>query len=201
VDHYRNLLDVARFAVSSGRPAIEAKSFSTNGAASAGQHEPSSPFTSGQITNQAARRNAIGRQDSPLGRRPLDIMKSSISLSDEQVRKLEPVFKEQQDKMNALRRDASLSRKDRMVKLKEIQQGTDSKIKAQLAPEQAEKWQKMRVGQGQPLQVQGQGPAMANTFSPGLQAEKGQQGLATRRNRIPQPQQPQQQPPEQTVPK
>jgi hypothetical protein len=147
VDHYRNLRDVARIAVSNAPPGIEAKSSTTNSAASAGQHEPSSPFASGQITNKAARREAAGRQGSPLDRGPLGIMKSSVSLSDEQVRKLEPVFKEQQDKMNAFRRDASLSRKDRVAKWKEIQQGIDAKMKPLLTAEQAEKWQKARFNQ------------------------------------------------------
>jgi hypothetical protein len=100
-----------------------------------------------------------------------------------------------------LRRDTSLSRKDRVAKLKELQQGTDTKIKARLAPEQAEKWQKMRLGQGQAFQVQGQGSAKTNMFSSGPQAGKAQQGLPTWRSRIPQPQGSQQPPAQQAAPK
>jgi hypothetical protein len=202
-DHYRNLRDVARIAVSNAPPGIEAKSPTTNTAASAGQPEPGSPFVSGQITNKAARREAAGRQGSPLDRGPLGIMKSSVSLSDEQVRKLEPVFKEQQDKINALRRDASLSRKDRVGKWKEIQQGTDAKIKPLLTAEQAEKWQKTRLTQQPSVQQQGQAATNASPYSVWGQAEKGQQPKPNWQSRIQQPQQPQPQPqsPQEATPK
>ena len=128
---------------------------------------------------------------------PLEMMKESLDLSDEQAKKLEPVLKEQRDQINALRRDTSLSRKDRVAKLKELQQGIDAKIKAHLTSGQAEKWQKMRRGQGQTSQAQGQGFAKTNIFSLGPQAGKAQQGLPTWRDRIPQPQQPQPQPSQQ----
>jgi len=57
---------------------------------------------------------------------PLRLMNDGLGLSEEQVKKLEPVLKQQQDKLNALRRDTSLSRKDRVAKLREIQQATDA---------------------------------------------------------------------------
>jgi Skp family chaperone for outer membrane proteins len=142
-----------------------------------------------QATNPPVTRSAV-----PTGARhgavvPLEMMKQSLKLSDEQAKKLEPVLKEQQEKLSALRRDTSLSRKDRVAKLKELQQSTDTKINARLAPEQAEKWQKMRLGQGQTFQARGQSSANTNMFSFGPQAGKAQQGLPTWRSRIPQPQQ------------
>ena len=159
------------------------------------------PTASAQSTNQLTMRPALVAKSQRGAMGPLEMMKQSLNLSDEQAKKLEPVLKEQQEKLSALRRDTSLSRKDRVAKLKELQQGTDTKIKARLAPEQAERWQKMRVGQWQAFQAQGQGSAKTNMFSPRPQAEKAQQGLPTWRSRIPQPQASQQQPPQQAPPK
>ncbi len=178
-DYYRNLRDVAGIAVSNAPPGREAKSGAPNGPASAAQHKLSAPFGSGQLANQVARREAAGRQGSRLDRGPLGIMQSSISLSDEQVRKLEPVFKEKEDKINALRRDVSLSRKAKVAKLKEIQQGTDAKIKAHLTPEQADKWQKLRHGQGPVFRQQGQSVGRTNAFSIGPQGGSARQGVPT----------------------
>jgi hypothetical protein len=144
------------------------------------------PTASAQSTNQLTVRPALVAKSQRGAMGPLEMMKQSLNLSDEQAKKLEPVLKEQQEKLSALRRDTTLSRKDRVAKLKELQQGTDIKIKAQLAPEQAEKWQKMRLGQGQTFQVQGQSSAETNMFSLRPQVEKGQQGLPTWRSRIPQ---------------
>lgn len=127
-------------------------------------------------------RKPTGRQEN-YG--PLAMMKQSLSLSDEQAKKLEPMLKEQQDKLNALRRDTSLSRKDRMVKLKELQNGADSKIRAHLTPEQAEKWQQLRQG----FQRQGQGAGKTNVFS-----VSPQPGLPAWSTRSQQRQQPQPQP-------
>ena len=102
-----------------------------------------------RLTNMPNMRRAEtpGTQRGAVG--PLQMMKQSLSLSDEQARKLEPVFKEQQDKLNALRRDSSLSRKDRVARLREIQQGTDATIKAQLRAQPAEKWQQVSAHPGQ----------------------------------------------------
>ncbi len=158
--------------------------------------------TSGaQSTNQSTISPALAasRQRSAMG--PLEMMKQSLNLSDEQAKKLEPVLKEQQEKLNALRRDTSLSRKDRVAKLKQLQQGTDTKIKAQLAPEQADKWQKMRLGQAHAFQVQGQGFAKTNMFSRGPQMGNPQQSSPTWQSRVPQPQASQQQPAQQAAPK
>jgi Spy/CpxP family protein refolding chaperone len=128
---------------------------------------------------------------------PLQLMRDLLDLTDDQAKRVEPVLKEQWERISALRHDTSLPRRDRMARLKEIQQGTDAKIKPLLTAEQAEKWLKMRLGQGQAIQVQGQGPAKTNMFSSGPQAGKAQQGLPTWRSRIPQPQQTQPQPAQQ----
>jgi hypothetical protein len=158
-------------------------------------------IANGQSTNQSTVRPEVAAKGQRGAMGPVEMMKQSLNLSDEQAKKLEPVLKEQQKKLNALRRDTSLSRKDRVAKLKELQQGTDAKIKPLLTAEQTEKWQKMRLGQGQAFQVRGQGSAKTNLFSLRPQAEKGQQGLPTWQGRIAQPQASQQQPAQQATPK
>lgn len=141
------------------------------------------PVATAQTTNPLPITRAMpaGAHQGPVG--PLEMMKQSLSLSDEQARKLEPVLKEQQEKINTLRRDTSLSRKDRVAKLKAIQQGTDAKIKAQLTPAQAEKWQQVRANPGRFVQQQGQNSARTNAFSIGPQGGRAQPALPTWQSR------------------
>jgi periplasmic protein CpxP/Spy len=72
----------------------------------------------------------------------LGMMKRSLGLNDEQAKKLGPMLQERQNQMNALRRNTSLSRQERLAKLREIEKATDDKIKAVLTPAQADKWQR-----------------------------------------------------------
>jgi Spy/CpxP family protein refolding chaperone len=72
-----------------------------------------------------------------------EAMKQQLGLSDDQVEKLKPVFKDQQEKMAALRADTTLSREDLMAKRKEIQDATSAKVKEILTPDQFTKWQQM----------------------------------------------------------
>jgi periplasmic protein CpxP/Spy len=125
---------------------------------------------------------------------PLQMMKQSLNLSDEQAKKLEPVLNEHREKINALRRDTSLTRQQRMAKLREMEQGRDAKIRAHLTPEQAEIWEKTRQGQGGAFQSQGPAVGNGSSLPAGLQAEKAQEGLPNWRSRAPQLQQSQPQP-------
>ncbi len=93
------------------------------------------------------------------------MLRQSLDLSDAQAKELEPVLKEQQDKLNALRRDTSLSRREGVARLKEIQQTADSKIKVQLTPEQAEKWQQVRANPSRLMGQHGQSTARTNGFT------------------------------------
>jgi len=123
---------------------------------------------------------------------PLQLMRDFLGLSDEQAKKLEPVLKEWQNKLNALRRNTAVSRQERVAKLKEIQDATDEKIHVVLTPEQAEKWRKARLNRWQPAQEQGQGAARTNQFSTGPQAPEAEQGLPKGQSDARQPQQPRQ---------
>jgi len=74
------------------------------------------------------------------------MIQQSLELTDVQATKIEPVLRAHQDKIAAMRRDATLTRQQRIAKLKEIQATTDSKISQTLTPEQAAKWRQMRTG-------------------------------------------------------
>jgi len=95
----------------------------------------------------------------PGGRRgnPLDAMKTQLSLTDDQVEKLKPIYKEQRDKLQALRSDTTLSREDMMAKRKELQAALSDKVKDILTPDQFAKWQKMPQNRGRRGQKGGAG--------------------------------------------
>ncbi len=78
---------------------------------------------------------------------PLGMMKQSLNLSDEQMQKLEPIMKEQQAKVQALRTDATLSRQEKVAKMRQIGEAASAKFKAVLTPGQSEKLQKMRTSE------------------------------------------------------
>jgi hypothetical protein len=65
------------------------------------------------------------------------MMMQSLDLTGEQAEKFEPIFKEQQAKISALRRDNTLSRRDRMLRLQELHAQADSNITKVITPEQA----------------------------------------------------------------
>lgn len=73
-------------------------------------------------------------------RGPMQMMKQSLNLTDEQAKQLEPVFKKQQAMINALRTNTALSRQERAARMREIRQTSDTKLQSLLTPEQAEKW-------------------------------------------------------------
>lgn len=133
---------------------------------------------------QTSNRTAIAASTGPTRDRhgavtPLESMKQSLALTDDQAKKLEPLLKEQQDKLNALRRDTSLSRKDKVAKLKELQQGTDAKIRAQLTPEQAAKWQRRSLSASAGPVGQRQGPSAASGRALSMSAPVGSDAQAS----------------------
>src|SRR5256885_14310715 len=67
-----------------------------------------------------------------------------LKLTDEQKEKLKPIFQEQAPKLRELRQNESLSREDKMAKLKELREDLNKKIEPILTPEQKEKWQKFQ---------------------------------------------------------
>ncbi|HEY5296984.1 MAG TPA: hypothetical protein VIK59_03590 [Verrucomicrobiae bacterium] len=73
----------------------------------------------------------------------------SLNLTDDQKPKVKAVMDEQMQKMRDLRQSddfKSLSREDKMAKMKAIHDDTATKLKPILTPEQFAQWQKMGPG-------------------------------------------------------
>ena len=103
------------------------------------------PRASVQPTNAPAALplQAYSRQEGRFD--PLQLMKDSLDLTDDQAKRLEPVLADQRARIAALRRETTLSRRERVAKVNDMQRTFDSQLKSVLTPEQAEKWQKMRL--------------------------------------------------------
>lgn len=74
----------------------------------------------------------------------LDEMKTSLSLTDEQVAKIQAIRDEQMAAFKALKDDASLTQDQRKEKSKELRAASETKINAVLTPEQAAKWEEQK---------------------------------------------------------
>jgi len=72
-------------------------------------------------------------------------MAEELGLNDEQKGKMGDVMKEFGPKTKAIFEDASLSKEDKMAKMKAINEERNAKIKDILTAEQFEKWQKMQA--------------------------------------------------------
>jgi len=78
-----------------------------------------------------------------------------LNLSDDQQSKIKPILEDQRQQMTSLREDTSLSREDRMSKMRSIRESTTSKISAILNDDQKKQYEAMqqemrsREGRGQ----------------------------------------------------
>jgi hypothetical protein len=76
-----------------------------------------------------------------------------LSLSSDQQSKIKPILEGQRQQMESVRNDSSLSREDRMAKMRSIRESTTSKIKDSLNDDQKKQYeamqQEMRGRQGQ----------------------------------------------------
>ena len=67
-------------------------------------------------------------------------MTKRYSLSSDQQAQIKPILANQQQQMQALRQDSSLSREDKMAKMKSIREDSSSKIQALLNDSQKQKF-------------------------------------------------------------
>jgi protein CpxP len=74
----------------------------------------------------------------------LQKLATELNLSDDQKSQLKPILEEEGGKMKALRDDSSLSRQDRMQKMKTIMADTRSKMDPILNDDQKKKLDDMR---------------------------------------------------------
>ena len=83
----------------------------------------------------------------PGGRRGpnVDTLAEELGLSAEQKAKVAPLLKQQEEQGQAIRKDESLSREQKMEKVKATREETQKAITALLTPEQAKKFAEMRA--------------------------------------------------------
>ena len=75
----------------------------------------------------------------------LQQMSEALKLTDEQKEKLKPIFKEEGEKLKALREDTSVAQEEKRAKGREIMEAVAAKIKPILTAEQATKWEELRA--------------------------------------------------------
>lgn len=107
-----------------------------------------------KITNQPdLQSNNVAATFRPTDRKsPLSMTAMYLELTDEQAKKLEPILEKQQRQMLAFRRDTSLSRQQRIVRLKQMRETNDDQLKSVLAPEQFKKWRHRGLAMQQAFQ-------------------------------------------------
>lgn len=79
-----------------------------------------------------------------------DRLANRLNLTDEQKPKVQAIFESQHKQMRALRQDQSLSRAERMAKMRTIHQATITKLKGVLTVDQFQKFREMRPMMGGP---------------------------------------------------
>jgi len=67
-----------------------------------------------------------------------------LNLTSDQQSKIKPILEDQRTQMEALRNDSSLSREDRMAKMRSIRESTTSKIKDNLNDDQKKQYDAMQ---------------------------------------------------------
>lgn len=66
-----------------------------------------------------------------------------LGLTEDQTAKFKTIMESSMQKRREIFQDNSLSREDKMTKMKSIQEDMDTEVKKVLTPEQYDKWQKM----------------------------------------------------------
>jgi periplasmic protein CpxP/Spy len=86
-------------------------------------------------------------------------MTKRYNLSSDQQAQIKPVLANQQQQMQALRQDSSLSREDKMAKMRSIREDSSSKIQALLNDSQKQKFAQDQQRRQEHMQEQGAAPA------------------------------------------
>jgi protein CpxP len=85
-------------------------------------------------------------------------MTKRYNLSADQQAQIKPILANQQQQMQALRQDSSLSREDRMAKMKSIREDSSTKIQAILNDSQKQKYAQDQQRMQERMQERGGGP-------------------------------------------
>ena len=75
----------------------------------------------------------------------LQQMSEVLKLTDEQKEKLKPIFKEEMEKLKALREDTNVPQEEKRPKMRAIMDDSFAKIKPILTVEQVVKWEDFRA--------------------------------------------------------
>jgi periplasmic protein CpxP/Spy len=82
----------------------------------------------------------------------LEQMTKNLSLTKEQQDAIKPILQDQAKQMQALRTDKAMTPEQRRAKMQSIMQETNTKIEAQLTPEQKEKFTKQQEQRREKMQ-------------------------------------------------
>jgi periplasmic protein CpxP/Spy len=86
-------------------------------------------------------------------------MTKRYNLSSDQQTQIKPILANQQQQMQALRQDSSLSREDKMAKMKSLRDDSSSKIQALLNDSQKQKFAQDQQRRQEHMQEHGAPPA------------------------------------------
>ncbi len=79
-------------------------------------------------------------------------MTKQLNLTSDQQSQIKPILADRQSQMMQLRQDSSMSRDDKMTKMKSLDDGSNSKVEAVLTDEQKPKYEKMMVNRKEHMQ-------------------------------------------------
>lgn len=66
----------------------------------------------------------------------------NLKLTDEQKNQLKSINEQRRQQIQAIQQDGSLTREQKMQKIREVNQGTNQQIRNTLTPEQYQRWQR-----------------------------------------------------------
>jgi periplasmic protein CpxP/Spy len=96
-----------------------------------------------------------------------------LNLTDEQKTKLRPIIMEENQQMEALRNDTTMTQEQKIAKANQIRADASPKIKAILTPEQLQKLAELQQERAREQQQQSQ-PAQPNNSQPNSQPPQSQ---------------------------
>lgn len=90
------------------------------------------------VQSEAGKPDKAGRKEK------FEKLKTDLALTDDQARKVQDLMMEQREKMKGMKDDTTLSKEQKMEKMKAGRAEVDAKISAILTPEQKTKWDQMK---------------------------------------------------------
>ena len=84
--------------------------------------------------------------------RELGHMTKQLNLTSDQQSQIKPILADRQSQMMQIRQDSSMSREDKMAKMKSLDDGSNSKVEAVLTDEQKPKYEKMMANRKEHMQ-------------------------------------------------